>query len=142
MEANDGVEIAIIEAAEDVLEGDDVQSGMQRGVALVQGSEGVGETEEGWEVVGAEVENVDAVVLGIGESASGAAGDLEHLARIAEEDVAGFGEFDGAGAAFKKGGAEFFFEIANLLAHGRMGDVEVFGGFSEVEIFGDGEEAT
>ena len=142
MEANDGVEIAIIEAAEDVLERDDVQSGMQRGVALVQGSEGVGETEEGWEVVGAEVENVNAVVLGIGESASGAAGDLEHLARIAEEDVASFGEFDGAGAAFKKGGAEFFFEIANLLAHGRMGDVEVFGGFGKVEIFGDGEEAT
>ena len=142
MEANDGVEIAIIEAAEDVLEGDGVQSRMQRGVALVQGSEGVGETEEGWEVVGAEVENVDAVILGIGESASGAAGDLEHLACITEEDVTGFGELDGAGAAFKKGGAEFFFEIANLLAHGRMGDVEVFGGFGKVEIFGDSEEVT
>ena len=141
LEADDGVEVAVVEAAEDVLEGDDVQPRMQGRVVLVEGGEGVGEAEEGGEVVGAEVEDVDAVVLGVDEAASGAAGDFEHLAGVAEEEAAAFGELDGTGAALEKGGAELFFEVADLLAHGRVGDVEVFGGFGEVEVFGDGEEA-
>ena len=75
------------------------------------------------------------------ETAFGTLGNFQHLACITEKDAAGSGELDGAGAAFKEGGAELFFEVADLLAHRWVGDVEVFGGFGEIEVFGDGKEA-
>ena len=138
---DDRVEVAVVEAAENVLEGDDVEPRMQCRMRLAQGGQGVGEAEEGGKVVGAEGEGFDAVVARIVETAFGTLGNFQHLACITEKDAAGSGELDGAGAAFKEGGAELFFEVADLLAHRWVGDVKVLGGLGKVEVFGHSEEA-
>jgi hypothetical protein len=65
-------------------------------------------------------------------------GEASAFAGVAQEHPSCFGETDAAFAAVEEGGAEFFFEGVDLLADGRLAEVEALGGAAETRLFGNG----
>src|SRR3954453_18643874 len=70
----------------------------------------------------------------------GGVGGAQHAARLLEQCSARRGQRDAAVRAVEEPDAELVLELADLLADGRLGDVEPLPGAAEVQLFGDGDE--
>ena len=64
----------------------------------------------------------------------------QQLARVRMEEAAGLRELERAAAALEQQHADFLFELLNLPAQGRLGDMQPLGRAGEVELFGNGDE--
>ena len=71
----------------------------------------------------------------------GALGELQDAPCIGQEGDAGGGEGDRPGRAVDELDAEFALELLDLAAQRGLGHVEAFGRATEVQFFGDGDEA-
>ena len=58
----------------------------------------------------------------------------------AEENLAGLRQQNGTGGSFKKPHVEFFLEVLDLRAQGRLGDVQSLGGAPKIQFLGHGHE--
>ncbi|MNT47353.1 hypothetical protein D3C72_1840610 [compost metagenome] len=63
---------------------------------------------------------------------------VEHLAGVAEQDLAGRGDPHLARQAFEQGGLQFFLEMGDLVAERGLHHVAARGGAGEVAFFGQG----
>ena len=75
--------------------------------------------------------------------AGGELGDLglvEHAAGLHEQGGAGHGERHAAVGPVEQADSELGLELADLLAHGRLRDVQTLGGAAEVQLLGDRDE--
>src|SRR3954469_15351498 len=70
----------------------------------------------------------------------GGVGGAQDAARLLEQHNARRGQRDAAVRAVEEPDAELVLELADLLADGRLGDVEPLPGAAEVQLFGDGDE--
>ena len=67
---------------------------------------------------------------------------VEHRARVSQERLAGRGELDAAAGAVQQPASELILEPRDLLAQGRLGDVQASRRTAEVKLLGDGDEVT
>lgn len=70
--------------------------------------------------------------LGLGEGGPG----------LLDEEASGLGEFDLAAGADKQGGSQFLFKGFDLLAEGRLGDVQAAGGAAKVQFLRYSQDVT
>src|SRR4051812_12540691 len=68
------------------------------------------------------------------------AGRLEGFPGAGQEDLARRGELDAAAVPDEQGGADLAFQLFDLLAEGRRGDVQALGGPAEMQLLGDTHE--
>ncbi len=68
------------------------------------------------------------------------AGRLEGFPGAGEQDLPGRGELDAAAVPDQQGGADLAFELLDLLAERRGGDVQALGGLAEMQLLGDAHE--
>jgi hypothetical protein len=76
----------------------------------------------------------------LGEIAAGGFEFAKNGAGAREEGLADFGEAYGATEAIEQAGAEFVFELANLLGERGLGNVRLAGGAAEAAGIDDGAE--
>jgi hypothetical protein len=67
-------------------------------------------------------------------------GLAEHAPRLLEHGVAGVCQRDAPLGAVEEPHAELLLELPNLLAHGRLRDVQALRGPAEVQLLGDRDE--
>ena len=64
----------------------------------------------------------------------------DQLSCLFKEGVSRLGQLDSALVAHKERDAQILFQVTDLTAQGWLRDVQLLSGFSEVEVFRDGDE--
>ena len=67
-------------------------------------------------------------------------GARQHVACVAVEEAAGFGELERACAALEQRGAQLLFQLLDLPAQRGLGDEQALGRAGEIALFGNGDE--
>jgi hypothetical protein len=134
------VELVFAEAGEHLAGGKIVEVDADFGGVALEVAEGARENIDG---KGGSVTDVkvagEAGAEGF-DGGGGLAGAFKDGAGFGEEEAASLGEAEGFGAAFEERDAEFVFEVVDLAAERRLGNVKASGGAGDVFFFGDGDE--
>ena len=119
------VQLAFANARQHFLGGQIMQLYANTGSPCLEGAQYLGENADGGGGRIADMKDALSAGRNCARSFDGVVDSLQDSPGFGEESSSGFGQSDGFGAAFEQKKSEFFFEVTELPAQGRLRHVEL-----------------